>query len=217
MIKPHKLMLLGNSSRFFLTIFLVILIIAIFRIPALEGDNNSDIIVTFSSSSHKEALPRDFAGSSTDGVKFTVEPSSITVNVSTTFDIEIWLRNVQQPLDGFILTVNIGPSEFIELIDAFSEDLSEPITHDVKIGTVRLHCLGMGSVIVDIDESQSGVFIEPNLIPAAGVDGVIHQRGHPVGGITTSINKLTILTPYIALAGLIAAVSTVYVIKRRKD
>jgi hypothetical protein len=39
----------------------------------------------------------------------------------------------------------------------------------------------------------------------------------PVGGITAPINKLEILTPYLALAGLIAAVSAVYVIKRRKD
>ncbi len=39
----------------------------------------------------------------------------------------------------------------------------------------------------------------------------------PVGGISTSINKLEILTPYIALAGLITAVSTVYVMRRRKD
>jgi DNA-binding beta-propeller fold protein YncE len=38
----------------------------------------------------------------------------------------------------------------------------------------------------------------------------------PVGGVATSVNKLEILTPYIALAGLIITVSTVYVIKRRK-
>jgi hypothetical protein len=39
----------------------------------------------------------------------------------------------------------------------------------------------------------------------------------PVGGVTTPVNKLVILTPYIALAGLIVAVSTIYVIKRHKD
>jgi hypothetical protein len=39
----------------------------------------------------------------------------------------------------------------------------------------------------------------------------------PVGGVITSVNKLEILIPYIALAGLIIAVSTVYIIKRRKD
>ncbi|WP_455278341.1 ubiquitin-like protein [[Eubacterium] cellulosolvens] len=39
----------------------------------------------------------------------------------------------------------------------------------------------------------------------------------PVAGSIISINKLAIITPYIALAGLIAAVSTVYVFKRRKE
>ena len=39
----------------------------------------------------------------------------------------------------------------------------------------------------------------------------------PVGGLSMPVNKFEILTPYIALAGLIAAVSTVYVIKRSKD
>jgi hypothetical protein len=39
----------------------------------------------------------------------------------------------------------------------------------------------------------------------------------PVGGILAPIDKLYLLTPYITLAGLVLAVSTVYVIKRRKD
>ncbi|MFC1505739.1 hypothetical protein ACFLQ6_01570 [Thermoproteota archaeon] len=38
-----------------------------------------------------------------------------------------------------------------------------------------------------------------------------------VGGVVTPTNKLEILTPYIALSGLIALVSAVYVIRRRKD
>ena len=42
--------------------------------------------------------------------------------------------------------------------------------------------------------------------------------GYPsVGGIVVSANKFHIVMPFLALAGLIAAVSTVYVIKRRKD
>lgn len=39
----------------------------------------------------------------------------------------------------------------------------------------------------------------------------------PVSGLVMRTNKLEILTPYIALAGLITAISTVYVFKRRKD
>jgi len=207
------------SSRFFLAIFLVVLVVAIFRVPALEGENDSDIIVTFSNFLDKEAvLPRGLDSTIADGAQatFTVEPSSKTVTVSTTFDIEIWLRDVQQPIDGFAVTINIGPTEFIELIDFFGDDLSEPITDDVRIGVIRLHCLSLGSVTVDIDESQSGVLIGDEIFPVIGVDGVIHQGG-PIGGITMPTNKLVILTPYIALAGLIAVVSTVYVIKRRKD
>jgi hypothetical protein len=38
-----------------------------------------------------------------------------------------------------------------------------------------------------------------------------------VGGVVTQVNKLKVLTPYIALTGLIIAVSTVYVIRKRKD
>jgi hypothetical protein len=43
---------------------------------------------------------------------------------------------------------------------------------------------------------------------------VIHA---PVGGYVVPSNKLAVLAPYIVLAGLIAAVSAVYVIKRRKN
>jgi len=39
----------------------------------------------------------------------------------------------------------------------------------------------------------------------------------PVGGVIVQKNSLEILTPYIAIAGLIITISTVYVIKKRKD
>jgi hypothetical protein len=38
-----------------------------------------------------------------------------------------------------------------------------------------------------------------------------------VGGVVVPTNKLEILTPYLALAGLIAAVSAVVVVKKRRD
>lgn len=215
MIKPHKLMLPVRSSRFFLTIFLVVLVVAGFRVPALEGEKDSDIVVTFSDSSYEETVfPRGLDASTADGVMFTVEPSSKTVDVSTTFNIEVWLRNVQQPLNGYAIAIIIGPPEFIELIDFFADDQSFPITDDVRIGTIRLHCLSFGTVTVDIVESD--VIIDSVHFPVVGVDGVIHQIA-TVGGITSPVNKLEILTPYLALAGLIAAVSTLFIIERRKD
>ena len=45
----------------------------------------------------------------------------------------------------------------------------------------------------------------------------LEPESTPVSGVVTPVNKLEILTPYLALAGLIAAISTVYLIKRRKD
>jgi len=51
-----------------------------------------------------------------------------------------------------------------------------------------------------------------------GVAYVAGTAGHPVGGIIAPVNKLGILTPYIALVGLIGAVSTIFAIRRwRKD
>jgi hypothetical protein len=46
---------------------------------------------------------------------------------------------------------------------------------------------------------------------------IYQSEATAVGGISIPINKLELIAPYLALAGLIAAVSTVYVIKRRKD
>jgi len=39
--------------------------------------------------------------------------------------------------------------------------------------------------------------------------------GNPVGGVVTAVNKLAIIAPYIALAGLIIAISAI-IIKKTK-
>ena len=218
MIKPHKLLLPVQSSKFFLTIFLVILIVAVFRIPALEGEDDSDIIVILSDSLDKEAvLPRGLDSITSSGVKLTVEPSPKTVVVSTTFDIEIWLRNVQQPLNdyGVFLKLIEDRPDIIEVINISEADVNFPITHDVRVATIRFHCLGLGSIRVEV-RPDSYVIIDSTQFSVIGVDGFIHQT-IVIGGITMPINKLTILSPYIALVGLIAAVSTVYIIKKRKN
>ncbi|MFC1507347.1 DNRLRE domain-containing protein [Thermoproteota archaeon] len=55
--------------------------------------------------------------------------------------------------------------------------------------------------ILEIDWSESAPTVEPA----------------PVGGHITPINKLVILAPHLALAGLIIAVSTIYIMTRRRD
>ena len=67
-----------------------------------------------------------------------------------------------------------------------------------------------GSNPVDITVSQpnSDSDFEPNWQP-------LNTR--PVGGIVMPTNKLEVLTPYLALAGLVAVVSAVVLVKKRRD
>jgi len=150
-------------------------------------------------------------------LRVTVEPSPKTVFVSTTFEMDFWLRDIHLPINGWSIYV-VVPIDLIEVI--YFKDLyptiSFPATDDVRIRTVKFHCLGAGTVTVDVLEDVSYVVIDGAEYDVVGVDGVIHQTiPQPVGGVTSPINKLEILTPYLALAGLIAAVSAVVVVKRR--
>ena len=67
-----------------------------------------------------------------------------------------------------------------------------------------------GSNPTDITQSQphSDSDFEPNWQPLFA---------NPVGGVITPVNKLALATPFLALAGLIAAVSTVVAVKKRRD
>ena len=53
--------------------------------------------------------------------------------------------------------------------------------------------------------------------PRTGFTNAVTITTCAVGGVVTPINKLEILTPYLALAGLVAIVSTGVMVKRRKD
>ena len=60
---------------------------------------------------------------------------------------------------------------------------------------------------------------QDNFMIRAEIDPIVQPTPEPapVGGLVIPVNKLTILTPCIALAGLIAVVTTAYIFKRRKD
>ncbi|WP_455369824.1 hypothetical protein [[Eubacterium] cellulosolvens] len=98
-------------------------------------------------------------------------------------------------------------------------DTGEPVTVDREWLTITFHCLGPGPSMITVDGS-----VELRELPDGSFDGqgietmeiTVNQFG-VIGGVATPINKLVVLTPYIALTGLILAVSTVYVVKKRKD
>jgi hypothetical protein len=104
-------------------------------------------------------------------------------------------------------------------LNAWSGLFGSAINEDLSWVTLTFRCLGEGSSPINI---QNTVIYRA----ATGAQEIAHEvlKGAvtqdppaPVGGYVAPLNKLAIIAPYIALAGLIAAVSAVYVIKSRKD
>ncbi len=104
-------------------------------------------------------------------------------------------------------------------LNAWSGLFGSAINEDLSWVTLTFHCLGEGSSPINIQNTviyRAGAGLQE--IEHQVLKGAVTQEpATTVGGYVAPINKLALLTPYLALAGLIAAVSTVYVIKRRKD
>ena len=98
-----------------------------------------------------------------------------------------------------------------------SIDTGEPVTVDREWLTVTFRCLRPGPSMIAVDGgvdlqelpdgSITGEAIEP-------IEVTVNQLS-PIGGVTTPVNKTAILTPYLALAGLIIVVSAVLIKKRK--
>jgi hypothetical protein len=163
------------------------------------------------------------------------------VNVSTEFDIIIRISDVP---DGFgliqvLVNLQFDPNdlEYIEcefLVDdptggwqgtAGCGQVSAIAygphwTEDSAWWRYRFHCLRAGPAPITFSSQLSIQDLSgtPNFVFYPEITVIIDQvEPAPVGGVASPINKLEILAPYLALAGLIIAVSTIYVIKRRKD
>jgi hypothetical protein len=97
-------------------------------------------------------------------------------------------------------------------------------TEDAAWFRIRFHCLREGPATITVSSliaSNNGITLkdgEQVLVEPQTVEVRIQQvEPAPVGGVVIPINSLKILAPYLTLAGLIIAVSTVYVLKKRKD
>jgi hypothetical protein len=86
------------------------------------------------------------------------------------------------------------------------------------------HCLGEGRsiMILSSDVTQTIYLIptgssdQPTAVDPEPFEVIVNQISPaPVGGISPPINKLAVLAPYLALAGLIIAASAVIVKKRK--
>ncbi len=83
-----------------------------------------------------------------------------------------------------------------------------------------IHCEGPGSSAIrfDQDPGENSVEIfDTKTYVLEFEEPIVDQReGFSVGGIIMPANTLVILAPYLTLVGLVATVSTVYLVKQRK-
>jgi hypothetical protein len=116
-----------------------------------------------------------------------------TASQSVTFGFGGWLQFTFDPP----ITVNPGSTYVIEL--------------DANVDTFGWNIQNVGNPYPD------GAFIVLGILQV-NVDSMFRTYSipPPVGGVIAPVDKLAVLTPYLALAGLIIAVSVI-VIRKRKD
>ncbi|MBS7651054.1 hypothetical protein KEJ35_06890 [Candidatus Bathyarchaeota archaeon] len=166
-----------------------------------------------------------------------VEPSNVTTTVSSHFNLKVSIRGLSEPMRRFSLAISydkalvelIGHEIFVEArgwtVDRENWDdgmcvliaYGPPYSADAQWLLLTFHCLGKGSSTLRVDgwvapnEDGTGKnILDTVLVPVSQVQPA------PVGGVLTPVNKFNLVVPYLALAGLIAAVSVTIIVRKRR-
>jgi hypothetical protein len=172
---------------------------------------------------------------------YDIEQNGVPVNtlnipVGNTFSVDIWIRNIpSNGLQSFYFVVswnqtmmelesyqrapnpnwetwNVGTYGWY--IDFYGWTSNDYITNDMIYLTLTFRCLSQGSSQVRIHDGYLHIDGQENILPP-DFDVTCNQyKSNPVGGINAPTEKLTILTPYIALVGLIGTISSIFAIRR---
>jgi hypothetical protein len=145
------------------------------------------------------------------------------ITVGPTLHLTVTFASATPPADQSLLilvTILKGnpPPESV-LACEFRSDPSlvtyvlDPIPIDSESPSIAVYA-ALG--ILSTDRAPNDGFYPITSLSASDPNVFQDYEPAPVGGIMVQKNILEILTPYVALIGLIAAISTVYVIKKRK-
>jgi hypothetical protein len=137
-----------------------------------------------------------------DPTQIEIKLDTVKPNVPIGWSVSAIPPIIQKPPYSQLVFTAIGTSA----VDSAHKWL-ELEYHCIDDGTSNIQILGLTINTIGLPTDYAVFGASVNQIPAPA----------PVGGIVVQANHLEILTPYIALAGLIIAVSTVYVFKKRKD
>ena len=173
--------------------------------------------------------------------RLTIEPQTVTVNVCSEFTVEIWIRDIPSgwSMVGFDFRVEWDPTA-MEYRFHTTNDHGWLYMHDVGAGylwftypidtgheitegdwwaSITFHCLHEGTSTIVVtstdtiwlwDGEQTPFGVDPEFYGAT-----VHQT-RAVGGVLTGTDKLAVLSPYLALIGLVGAVTVAVAVRRRK-
>jgi len=166
----------------------------------------------------------------------SVEPREINAYVCSRFSVEIWITNLPGPMTWFNFTILWDPN-LMELVDRENYAVGRDWEYLESLGDGRysaeakayeggwstnaswtkltFHCLGEGTSEIYFD----GASILIGQLPYIELDPFIctvHQTVRAVGGVLATANKLAVLSPYLALIGLVGAVTVAVAIRKRK-
>jgi len=91
------------------------------------------------------------------------------------------------------------------------------VTGSGDLAFVTFHCRGVGDGKLEFDPATT-YLLDPQgaQIPREAIGGSVTQYSRAVGGVLVPVNNLTILAPYLALVGLIGAVTVAVAATRRR-
>jgi streptogramin lyase len=177
---------------------------ALFRINPVTGERT--LISDFGVGGNQGDLPYGVAVEASGNI-LVIDPGAGTGSLGALFRVDP-VTGVRTLLSDF----GVGPNQGVNPIDIAVE-----ASGNILVIDAAAHILfrvdpttGARTLLSDFSAGANqgvvpvGVAVYP-VISAA------------VGGVITSVNKFEILAPYLALVGLIMAVSAIYILKRRKD
>jgi len=203
-----------KRGKFFLASLVALLIIVGLSQPASAPEANPDLVI---------------------------DPDEINVSVSSTFTIDIWIKNIPS---GFVMLffdfqvswessmMELTSHNFLADENGWSINADNALANnyfcaasgadwssDSKWLTLTFHCLAEGSSTIQAagSGSDSVVLWDGNEATETGFDSdaiTCNQRRpvpptpyHYVGGELFTANKLAVLSPYLALIGIVTTVA----------
>lgn len=156
---------------------------------------------------------------------------SFTINVGGSLDVDTGTAGTSSSMDilnfgtpaslliqnGAVMALT-DSEDFDSVCDAsqYVFDITSISTLNILEGDVYLIRTSLGNYAkLRVDEVAAPIVTFTVLYQNDGGTGLCGTN--PVSGYIMSVNRSAVLAPYLALLGIIAAISAVYVMRRRKD